>query len=362
MRFRRRLSTFGSFFRINDENWFFLPAKAATMAAMLHQHITHTSLDFTETRDFLAQKGLETRLADKHALRAEKDFRSRISAVYGRGLYIAYMEYGANIEIDAPAERGDYGFSIPYGGTMAASSGADMLACTRKQTVLASPGKPQTMFLSGDSRRLALSLQQDRVRERLTTLTGEPVRGRIEFDPVLDVASGAGRMITSNMELIVAEQDRGTDVFADGLREAHFEETVLSTLLLYHHHSHRRMRERPMGAPASRDVKRVIDFLHVALEQPVMLEDLVEIAGVPARTLNEHFRAYTGRSPMAYLRELRLNAARRLLMSGEAETVTLAAMRYGFLHLGRFSVSYRQSFGETPSHTLARAMKVNGRA
>ncbi len=328
---------------------------------MLTRSIQHTSSNFEETQAFLAGKGLDSRLAGAYPSRAERDFSSSISALHGRGLYLAYMAYGADVEIDVPAERSDYGFSIPYDGKMASTVADTVWACTRQRTVLASPGAPQQMYLAGDAKRLALSVQQDLVRARLHVLTGEEIRGVIEFDPILDIANGAGRLIASNMEMIVAEEGRGRNVFADRLREAHFIETTLTTLLLYHPHSHHALLERPAASPASRDVKRVLDYLHEHLEDPVSLEDLVAIANVPGRTLNEHFRAFTGYAPMAYLRQARLQAARRLLMSEDADTVTGAAMRYGFFHLGRFANQYEKSFGEKPSDTLLRGAKVFSR-
>lgn len=329
---------------------------------MLFDCLKHASRDFEETQQFLANKGLESRLPGRGAADIDRRFDAIIRSTYGQNLYVAYMEYGADIEIDAAAERMDYGFSIPVGGTMASSAGdGEILGCTRTQTVLASPGQPQTMYLAGDAKRLALSVQQDLVRQRLAALTGEDVHGVIEFEPILDVTAGAGHLITSNMEMIVAQQDRGVPVFADRLREAHFEETVLSTLLLYHRHSHSWMLERPAHAPASRDVKRVIDYLHAHLAEAVTLDDLVAVAGVPGRTLNEHFRAFTGHAPMAYLRRLRLAAVRRELMAGPATSVTDVALRFGFLHLGRFSGVYRQAFGEAPSATLERGRQVMGR-
>lgn len=319
----------------------------------------HSSREFAATRAFLADKGLTGRIAERHAAPADRRFNSTINALYGRGLYLAYMEYGADVEIDAPAERGDYGFSIPFGGVMASTAAEDMVACTREETVLASPGRPQRLFLAGDAQRLALSVQQDLVRRRLATLTGEEPKGVIVFEPMLDLIAGAGAAIVASMQLIVAQQDQGQDVFGDALREALFEETVLSTLLLYQPHSHRGLLEGRTRAPASRDVKRVIDFLQEHLDAPITLETLVAVAGVPGRTLNDHFRAFTGLSPMAYLRRERLRAVRRVLMAGET-TVTAAALRYGVGHLGRFSGAYRQTFGETPSATLARAERVRG--
>lgn len=325
---------------------------------MLERNQKHSSSHFDETRAFLADKGLTGRVLGARSADIDRSFGSKINAVYGQRLYIAYMEYGADVEIDAPAEREDYGFSIPIGGRMASSADDGMIACTGTKTVLASPGRDQRLFLAGNARRLALSVHQDLVRERLSALTGEPVKGVIEFDPMLDVSSGAGQLITSNMHLIVAEQDNGTDVFGDRLREAHFEETVLSTLLLYHGHSHRSVLERPLQAPASRDVKRVLDYIHVYLAEPLTLEDLVAVAGVPGRTLNEHFRRFTGLSPMAYLRRLRLREVRAALIAGEVLTVTEAAMQFGFMHMGRFSGAYQRAFLETPSETLSRARTV----
>jgi AraC-like DNA-binding protein len=40
--------------------------------------------------------------------------------------------------------------------------------------------------------------------------------------------------------------------------------------------------------------------------------------------------------------------------------VTDVALRWGFLELGRFSVQYRQRFGEAPSETLKKARQLEG--
>lgn len=73
------------------------------------------------------------------------------------------------------------------------------------------------------------------------------------------------------------------------------------------------------------------------------------------RGLYAGFREHRGISPMAYLRAVRLERVRHDLLNDPAiDSVTAAALRWGFGHLGRFSVEYRKSFGEPPGQTLRR--------
>jgi transcriptional regulator GlxA family with amidase domain len=53
---------------------------------------------------------------------------------------------------------------------------------------------------------------------------------------------------------------------------------------------------------------------------------------------------------MTYLRRVRLHRVRAALLDAppEATTVQSVATRFGFLHLGHFSATYRQAFGENP--------------
>jgi AraC family ethanolamine operon transcriptional activator len=59
---------------------------------------------------------------------------------------------------------------------------------------------------------------------------------------------------------------------------------------------------------------------------------------------------------MAYLKSLRLSAARRDLKTARrGTTVAEIATKWGFFRLGHFSGDYRAMFGEKPSETLVRA-------
>ena len=103
------------------------------------------------------------------------------------------------------------------------------------------------------------------------------------------------------------------------------------------------------------NVKRAVDFVEAHLQSAITLADITRAAGVPGRTLLQHFRDHRGTSPMRYLRDARLMRVREALQSAEpGERVTDIAMRWGFYHLGRFAIEYRKRFGEAPSETQGR--------
>ena len=60
------------------------------------------------------------------------------------------------------------------------------------------------------------------------------------------------------------------------------------------------------------------------------------------------FREQVGKSPYAYLQQVRLQRAAELLGRGRA-TVTEAAFAAGFTDLGRFGRKFRETYGCTPS-------------
>src|SRR5262249_20206692 len=105
--------------------------------------------------------------------------------------------------------------------------------------------------------------------------------------------------------------------------------------------------------PLPRDLNRALDRLNAEPERPWTLSSLAAACGVAPRTLHKHFRRFLGRTPHEFIRELRLDRARQLLLRGLAQaSVTDVAARCGFDHLGRFATWYRERYGENPSATL----------
>jgi TolB-like protein/AraC-like DNA-binding protein len=116
------------------------------------------------------------------------------------------------------------------------------------------------------------------------------------------------------------------------------------------------------GCAVPSDVKKALEYLRQAGGRKLSIADLVSHCAVSERTLQKHFRAFMGMSPLDYWRRRRLAAARdELLRCADNSSVTEIATRFGFSHLGRFSQQYRRRFGESPSSTLRRGLHA-GRA
>jgi AraC-like DNA-binding protein len=105
-------------------------------------------------------------------------------------------------------------------------------------------------------------------------------------------------------------------------------------------------------------LKLALAWLNQRLDEPIRLEQLAAISGVRPRTIEAHFKAHLGVTPLGWVRKTRLARVRQQLLMAERDAnVTQIANSNGFAELGRFAAHYRKEFGELPSDTLKAARK-----
>lgn len=109
-----------------------------------------------------------------------------------------------------------------------------------------------------------------------------------------------------------------------------------------------RLRQRAVAGSRSQQVARAIEWLRRHYRQPLRIGDLASEVAMSASSLHHHFRAVTAMSPLQYQKQLRLQEARRLLMS-EAGDVASVAHRVGYESPSQFSREYSRLFGAPPS-------------
>ncbi|SDR53806.1 Helix-turn-helix domain-containing protein [Paraburkholderia fungorum] len=99
-------------------------------------------------------------------------------------------------------------------------------------------------------------------------------------------------------------------------------------------------------------------FLENVQNEDFGVLDLCNHLRVSRRTLQYSFETILGLSPIAYMRSVRLNIARRSLLDVSLGKIQEAALDAGFNHLGRFSKYYSDFYGELPSETVNRALNA----
>jgi AraC-like DNA-binding protein len=139
---------------------------------------------------------------------------------------------------------------------------------------------------------------------------------------------------------------------------AELEQLLLIYFLLANRHNYSELIEQAATQMSPRQVTQVEDFIAASWNQPITMEALVAVTGASARTIFKTFRQSRGYSPMAFLKQVRLDHARRMLLKSDSKTsVTAVALACGFHNLGHFARDYRARFGELPSETLGRRVR-----
>ncbi len=92
---------------------------------------------------------------------------------------------------------------------------------------------------------------------------------------------------------------------------------------------------------------RILDWLHSACAQTFDMNRLAREAGMSTTTFHVHFKAVTGSSPLQYLKTIRLQKA-RLLLVNQRSSVASAAQQVGYESASQFSREFKRYFGGTP--------------
>lgn len=100
-------------------------------------------------------------------------------------------------------------------------------------------------------------------------------------------------------------------------------------------------------------VNRAIQWLQANFAAPMQVEDLARLAGMSAASFHRHFKAVTAMSPLQYQKQLRLQAARTLLLSQPGD-VAGAGFSVGYDSASQFSREYARLFGAPPGRDAAR--------
>ncbi len=100
-------------------------------------------------------------------------------------------------------------------------------------------------------------------------------------------------------------------------------------------------------------VAKAVSWLRANFSQPMKVEELAELAHMSVSSFHQHFKSVTSMSPLQFQKVLRLQEARRLMLSTMADAGT-ASWRVGYQSASQFSREYGRFFGHAPTKDIAR--------
>ena len=100
-------------------------------------------------------------------------------------------------------------------------------------------------------------------------------------------------------------------------------------------------------------VSRAINTIRSTFDQRIHINEIAAAAGMSPSSLHVHFKAVTRMTPLEYQKQLRLQEARRLMLS-EGANAGSAGFAVGYDSPSQFSREYSRLFGAPPRQDLMR--------
>jgi AraC-like DNA-binding protein len=275
-------------------------------------------------------------------------FRSRMEFLAAGKTAVYRENYPVGTTIAGELLGGRFGVAIPLVGSARFSG-----KTTSRQVIASAITGEQIDFLaSGGHAHMVLVVDHARLIEtavacRVSPRSVKALSAGRHGMPVMASPFAVDCIVDTFGKMI----DRGVAGRFSARRD-NFEDLVIDALL-----SLVECIEEPLGRPPAAVLFRRAMERAESQPHPPCQSRLAADLRVSPSTLQKAFISATGLPPCQYFIRRRLNQARAALLAADPREsfVTNIAFEHGFTEHGRFSVRYRELFGESPSDTLRRA-------
>ncbi|MDI6412539.1 AraC family transcriptional regulator [Streptomyces albus] len=309
--------------------------------------------DLDETREMISSAYSPYEL---RALSRPQDFSAWYAEGGFPGVTLSGLSYGTETLV-APEPLTTYLLvcQVHKGRVRVESPGREEQFVDTGDTYVLDPHRRFKVFWTAGSQMTTIRLPRDVVDRAAGEALGreEPVRARFALGG--PVSAAAAESWSGISAAVHREVMAGGVAHDNPLIAAQLTQMTAATLMATHRLVPASEPVRYTGNVAHPAVRRAIQLIEERSDQPLTLSDLAAAARLSPRALQEAFQRYAGCTPLAYLREVRLDRAHRDLVAADADgpvTVAQIAYRWGFSNLGRFAHWYRKRYGHAPSVTL----------
>ena len=120
-----------------------------------------------------------------------------------------------------------------------------------------------------------------------------------------------------------------------------------------------RMRHLTTPGGQAHRMARAVDKIRNEFDRPLRIEAIARELRMSVSGFHAHFKAVTAMSPLQFQKQLRLQEARRLMLSENLDAAE-AGYRVGYDDASHFSRQYKQQFGDPPMRDIERLREMVG--
>lgn len=309
-----------------------------------------TSSDFDQVQSSVSSMVRPHRLSLKTGL---QPLQTRIRCVQFGAVSLMRLGYGADVRIQSDALGGFYLIQLPQHGQALVRCGNEKVDSSAEIATVLNPHADIDMVWYANNEQLMLKVDRVLVEQLARTMGLTVPNSGLVFPVKLEQHRSTGWQLMLRYVLDCARHAEAMQ--QSPLLTTQLEQLVTTTLLDLHPPLQTTDPRRSSGKVLPRHIRLVENYLHDYADQAICIEDLATMAQVSTRSLYAGFKEFCGISPMQYLRQIRLDRVREDLLNATVPvSISEIALRWGFMHQGRFSQEYKQRFGETPSQSLQR--------
>ena len=296
----------------------------------------------------------EARRFDVH--RDRGNFLARANRIQFERIGFDYCAYGAEVEVGFPPV-GSLRQQICLSGAGETVVAGRSMSVSPAQTIVIPAGEPVNVRFNPSYRQLVLRVDADALRRKLEIIVGRDVRGAIEVGALASFRSPKLRSLRRLASFFADEANHQGAHFPMPF-VAEFEEALLVAFLYGHDHNFSQWLEGEPLLASSRQFETAEDYIVAHWREPITIESIAAATGISGRSLFRIFKQSKGRSPMSFLKDIRLSKAHELLSRAEGDSSVMeVALACGFQSHSHFAREYRIKFGQMPSETPLRARK-----
>ena len=164
----------------------------------------------------------------------------------------------------------------------------------------------------------------------------------------------SARQLAATVDFIASRLLASPEAVASPLLIGGATRLLAGAMLTAFRHETGRPAERLPGPGSTATLRQAMSFIEEFAGHDIGTVDIAAGAHVTPRAVQYAFQRHLGTTPLAYLRQVRLDRARQELRAASPAhaTVTEIASRWGFPSPSRFTAHYRAAYGELPRDTL----------